>query len=90
MPEGQVMRRLHPDCRFGKCGVEIPFGISRLECDGRRRSLPCAFTEQGVAMLSSVLRSEDAVRVNVAIMPRQRPAGFTELTSGVSQVSLRP
>ena len=35
---------------------------------GRRRSLPHAFTEQGVAMLSSVLRSERAVQVNVAIM----------------------
>ena len=32
------------------------------------RSLPYAFTEQGVAMLSSVLRSERAVQVNVAIM----------------------
>src|SRR5437764_4095473 len=32
----------------------------------RRR--PYAFTEQGVAMLSSVLRSERAVRVNVEIM----------------------
>lgn len=29
---------------------------------------PYAFTEQGVAMLSSVLRSERAVRVNIAIM----------------------
>jgi len=30
--------------------------------------LPYAFTEQGVAMLSSVLRSEKAVLVNIAIM----------------------
>jgi len=30
--------------------------------------LPYAFTEQGVAMLSSVLRSPQAVRVNIAIM----------------------
>jgi hypothetical protein len=30
--------------------------------------LPYAFTEQGVAMLSSVLKSERAVRVNVEIM----------------------
>ncbi len=30
--------------------------------------LPCAFTEQGVAMLSSVLRSKCAIRVNIAIM----------------------
>lgn len=29
---------------------------------------PMAFTEQGVAMLSSVLRSERAVKVNIAIM----------------------
>ncbi len=35
---------------------------------GRRRSTPQAFTEQGVAMLSSVLRSKRAVLVNVEIM----------------------
>ena len=35
---------------------------------GGRRSLPYVFTEQGVAMLSSVLNSEQAVEVNVAIM----------------------
>jgi hypothetical protein len=35
---------------------------------GGRRSLPHAFTEQCVAMLSSVLRSARAIRVNIAIM----------------------
>ncbi len=35
---------------------------------GGRRYLPYAFTEQGVAMLSSVLRSKRAVQVNIAIM----------------------
>jgi hypothetical protein len=35
---------------------------------GGRRYLPYVFTEQGVAMLSSVLRSEQAVLVNIAIM----------------------
>src|SRR5205823_9290072 len=35
---------------------------------GGRRYLPYVFTEQGVAMLSSVLRSKQAVQVNVAIM----------------------
>ena len=35
---------------------------------GGRRYLPFAFTEQGVAMLSSVLESERAVLVNVEIM----------------------
>ena len=35
---------------------------------GGRRYLPYAFTEQGVAMLSSVLGSEQAVQVNIEIM----------------------
>ncbi|MEW5944651.1 MAG: ORF6N domain-containing protein [bacterium] len=35
---------------------------------GGRRYPPYAFTEQGVAMLSSVLRSESAIRVNIEIM----------------------
>ena len=35
---------------------------------GGRRSPPYAFTEQGVAMLSSVLRSKRAVRANIEIM----------------------
>jgi hypothetical protein len=34
---------------------------------GARRAPPYAFTEQGVAMLSSVLRSPRAVQVNTAI-----------------------
>ena len=35
---------------------------------GGRRTLPFVFTEQGVAMLSTVLRSDRAVRVNIEIM----------------------
>jgi len=35
---------------------------------GLRRARPYAFTEQGVAMLSSVLNSERAVKVNIEIM----------------------
>ncbi len=35
---------------------------------GGRRHLPYAFTEQGIAMLSSVLNSERAVSVNIQIM----------------------
>lgn len=35
---------------------------------GGTRTLPYAFTEQGVAMLSSVLRSKRAIQVNIAIM----------------------
>jgi len=35
---------------------------------GGTRYLPFAFTEQGVAMLSSVLNSERAIQVNIAVM----------------------
>lgn len=35
---------------------------------GGSRKLPFAFTEQGIAMLSSVLRSDRAVQVNIHIM----------------------
>jgi len=45
--------------------LKFQFGISSW---GGRRRLPYAFTEQGVAMLSSVLNSERAVKVNIAIM----------------------
>ena len=48
--------------------LKCQIGISSSEHGGRRRSRPYAFTEQGVAMLSSVLRSKRAVQVNVAIM----------------------
>ncbi|MBI2477861.1 MAG: ORF6N domain-containing protein [Planctomycetia bacterium] len=52
---------------------------------GGRRTPPFAFTEQGVAMLSSVLHSERAVNVNVEIMRtfvrlRRMLAGHEELS----------
>ena len=42
--------------------------ISATSLHGGRRAIPYAFTEQGIAMLSSVLRSQRAVEVNIAIM----------------------
>src|ERR1700730_12419743 len=45
--------------------LKCQFGISSW---GGRRASPYAFTEQGVAMLSSVLNSERAVKVNIEIM----------------------
>jgi hypothetical protein len=47
--------------------LRFHFGISS-SAHGGRRYLPYAFTEQGVAMLSGVLRSPRAVQVNVAVM----------------------
>lgn len=43
------------------------FGISKRGRGGRRYN-PIVFTEQGVAMLSTVLRSTRAVQVNIQIM----------------------
>ena len=48
--------------------LRCQFGISKPPGRGGRRYLPYAFTQEGVAMLSSVLRSERAGLVNVAIM----------------------
>lgn len=52
--------------------LKFQFGTSSLECmageHGGRRKLPYVYTEQGIAMLSAVLRSEIAVNVSVKIM----------------------
>jgi phage regulator Rha-like protein len=46
--------------------LKSQFVISRW--GGARRSRPYAFTEQGVAMLSSILNSKRAIQVNISIM----------------------
>jgi len=58
---------------------------------GGRRYPPYAFTEQGVAMLSSVLKSKRAVQVNVEIMRtfvqlRQMTAGHKALARRLHQL----
>ena len=47
--------------------LRFQFGTSKQGRGGRRYS-PYVFTEHGVAMLSSVLNSETAIQVNIAIM----------------------
>lgn len=54
-------------------------------------ALPMAFTEQGVAMLSSVLRSQTAIEVNISIMRafvlmRQMVAGYEELLKRIEEL----
>ena len=51
------------EVRFLRCQI----GISKPGRGGGRYQ-PYVFTEQGVAMLSSVLNSERAIKVNIAIM----------------------
>jgi len=53
--------------------LRLHFGTSSLRLAqsrrwGGARYLPYVFTEQGVAMLSGVLRSKRAIQVNIAIM----------------------
>jgi len=59
--------------------LKFHFGTSNW---GGTRKLPRAFTEQGVAMLSSVLRSKRAVDINIAIMP----VSYTHLTLPTSDL----
>ena len=54
---------LKPEDRRKSRSVDIKPGRGQ-----HRKYLPYVFTEQGVAMLSSVLRSKQAIQVNIAIM----------------------
>ena len=60
-PADFMVRLTKEECENLKC----QFGISSW---GGSRHLPYAFTEQGVAMLSSVLKSRTAIEMNIAIM----------------------
>lgn len=63
-PSDFMFRLSWEEARF----LRSQFAILNVGRGRHRKYRPYAFTEQGVAMLSSVLRSERAVRVNVGIM----------------------
>ena len=48
--------------------TELVTNCDRLRTLKHSSSKPMVFTEQGVAMLSSVLRSEEAIKINIEIM----------------------
>ena len=54
--------------RLTRQEMEVLTSQSAISNWGGRRTLPYAFTEQGVAMLSSVLNGERAIQVNIQIM----------------------
>src|SRR3989338_6178121 len=63
--------RFPPDFMFQLNDIEFSNLKSQIvipSWGGMRRANPYAFTEQGVAMLSSILRSKRAIHVNIAIM----------------------
>ncbi len=83
------MFQLIPDEAAG-----LIFQFGRAKGRGGSRHLPYAFTEQGVAMLSSVLRSERAVQVNIAIMRafvelRQMLSTHTELARKLTELEVK-
>ncbi|MEQ1585574.1 MAG: ORF6N domain-containing protein [Cyclobacteriaceae bacterium] len=68
--------------------LKSQFVISKTEKRGGTQKLPYAFTEQGVAMLSSVLKSKKAIDVNIAIMRafvmlRQHLADYQDLKNEI-------
>ena len=64
------LRRFPSDFMFQLSSKEAESLRSQIATSkrGGRRYLPYAFTEQGVAMLSSVLNSDRAIEVNIQIM----------------------
>jgi hypothetical protein len=63
-PEDFAFQLAQPEWENLRCQI----GTSKSNARGGRRYAPYVFTEQGVAMLSSVLKSKRAVQVNIAIM----------------------
>ena len=89
--------RFPPDFMFQLTQEEyeaLRFQSGTSKTRGGRRYLPYAFTEQGVAMLSSVLNSPRAVQVNVQIMRtfvrlREMMATHADLASKLAELEQR-
>lgn len=90
--------RFPKDFMFQLDGEELEENRSQLVIGSQRhrdpRWRPYAFTEQGVAMLSSVLRSKRAVQVNIAIMRafvqlRQMIASHADLAKKLAALERR-
>ena len=75
--------------------TEIEFNSLRTQIAssnrGGLRYMPFAFTEQGIAMLSSVLNSEKAIKVNISIIRafvtfRQSSLTYNELKNRIGEI----
>lgn len=86
--------RFPEDFMFELTDVEIECMVSQNVIPSRKvlgGAKPYAFTEQGVAMLSSVLRSLAAVNVNIAVMRafvlmRRMVVGYEELKKRIEEL----
>ena len=64
------LKRFPPDFMFQLSAEEVRDMMSQFVISSKRKNSapPFAFTEQGIAMLSGVLRSDIAIEANIAIM----------------------
>lgn len=90
------IKRFPPDFMFQLTRAEFNSLRSQIVTSNRggARYLPYAFTEQGVAMLSSVLHSERAIPVNIEIMRtfvrlRHSAAGYAGLAQRLDDLEER-
>src|SRR5438093_13634032 len=72
--------------------LRLQIAISNAEGRGGRRYLPYAFTEQGVAMLSSVLHTQRAIAANILIMRtfaqlRRAQGQYAELRDQIAELA---
>lgn len=68
--------------------------ISKTETRGGTQKMPFAFSEQGVAMLSSVLKSKKAIEVNISIMRafvvmKQYIVNYAELNKKIEELEAK-
>lgn len=92
------IERFPPDFMFELTAAELrdwrsQFVTSNADRKGLRHA-PMAFTEQGVAMLASVLTSPRAIQANIQIMRafislRRMLAGYAELKAKIEEMEAR-
>jgi hypothetical protein len=88
------MERFPEDFMFELTATEIGELVSKRVIASKSQlggAVPFAFTEQGVAMLSSVLRGERAIQVNIAVMRafvalRQYALQYAELAQKLAEL----
>ena len=90
------IERFPPDFMFELTQTEFKSLRSQIVTSdkGGTRYLPFAFTEHGVAMLASILRSEKAIEVNIAIVRafialRQFALNYNELAQKIAKLEAK-
>ena len=89
--------RFPEDFMFVLTEIEIQDLVSQFVIPSKKKlggAAPFAFTEQGIAMLSSVLKSEIAVEINISIMRtfvaiRKFASEYIELSKKIDELELK-